>query len=211
MCVEAAVCYALGLPHGDEPGCVSPVIRALKIRLNDSKWSSNSARARGLRKLAVLQLGTKDGFDNQEFVQRVVKLATEMARRAKTHAADNAAYAANAAAANAAYAAYAAYAVANAAAYADANAANAANAAANAADYRRAAAANAADYLRAVAYAANAANAAAYAAVYAADAAAAGAAQDAELQFFSDGVADILIEMNVPGVQWLPLLNQSLE
>lgn len=23
MCVEAAVCYALGLPHGDDPACVS--------------------------------------------------------------------------------------------------------------------------------------------------------------------------------------------
>ena len=22
MCVEAAICYALGLPHGDNPGCV---------------------------------------------------------------------------------------------------------------------------------------------------------------------------------------------
>ena len=24
MCVEAAVCYAMGLPHGDEPTCVAP-------------------------------------------------------------------------------------------------------------------------------------------------------------------------------------------
>ena len=22
MCIEALVCYALGLPHGDDPGCV---------------------------------------------------------------------------------------------------------------------------------------------------------------------------------------------
>ena len=48
MCVEAAVCYAMGLPHGDKPACVSPVLRSLKIRLNDSAWSSDQARANGL-------------------------------------------------------------------------------------------------------------------------------------------------------------------
>ncbi len=31
MCVEAAVCYALGLPHGDDPKCVDPSLRSLKI------------------------------------------------------------------------------------------------------------------------------------------------------------------------------------
>ena len=56
MCVEAAVCYALGLPHGDDPKCVSPALRSLKIRLNDSGWSSDEARAKGLRRLAVAQL-----------------------------------------------------------------------------------------------------------------------------------------------------------
>lgn len=71
MCVEAAVCYAMGLPHGDEPTCVSPAIRALKIRLNDATWSSPQARAAGMRKLAVLQLGTREGFDDLEFVRRV--------------------------------------------------------------------------------------------------------------------------------------------
>ena len=53
MCVEAAVCYAMGLPHGDEPSCVSPVLRSLKIRINDSKWSTPGARARAC---AVLRL-----------------------------------------------------------------------------------------------------------------------------------------------------------
>lgn len=38
MCVEAAVCFALGLPHGDNPPCVAPAVRALKIRLNDAAW-----------------------------------------------------------------------------------------------------------------------------------------------------------------------------
>ena len=30
LCVEAAVCYGLGLPHSDNPTCVSPALRALK-------------------------------------------------------------------------------------------------------------------------------------------------------------------------------------
>lgn len=44
MCVEAVVCYAMGLPHSDDPGCVDPAVRSLKIVLNDSNWSSNQAR-----------------------------------------------------------------------------------------------------------------------------------------------------------------------
>ena len=50
MCVEAVVCFALGLPHGDNPACVSPVLRRLKISLNDRHWSSPAARAAGLRR-----------------------------------------------------------------------------------------------------------------------------------------------------------------
>ena len=46
MCVEAAVCLALGLPHGDDPQCVSRALRSLKIRLNDSRWSSPARWAR---------------------------------------------------------------------------------------------------------------------------------------------------------------------
>ena len=75
MCVEAAVCYALGLPHGDDPKCVSPVLRSLKIRLNDSSWSSKEARALGLRRLALAQLGSKDALDDKEFTRRIVDLA----------------------------------------------------------------------------------------------------------------------------------------
>ena len=75
MCVEAAVCFAMGLPHGDEPPCVSPAIRAVKIALNDSNWSNNAARAKGMVKLAVLQLGTKDNFDDIEFVNRLAEVA----------------------------------------------------------------------------------------------------------------------------------------
>ena len=43
MCVEAAVCYAYGLPHGDNPPCVSKALRSFKIAINDKSWSSNAA------------------------------------------------------------------------------------------------------------------------------------------------------------------------
>ena len=75
MCVEAAVCYALGLPHGDDPQCVSRALRSLKIKLNDSNWSSDKARAKGLRRLAVAQLGSRDALDDREFAKRVAELA----------------------------------------------------------------------------------------------------------------------------------------
>lgn len=75
MCIEAVVCYAMGLPHSDKPTCVSPAVRALKIRLNDSKWSSSQARAKGMRRLAIAQLGTADALDDKEFTRRVVDLA----------------------------------------------------------------------------------------------------------------------------------------
>ncbi len=58
MCVEAAVCLALGLPHGDDPPCVGYSLRAYKIRLNDSDWSTPAARAKGMRRLAIAQLGS---------------------------------------------------------------------------------------------------------------------------------------------------------
>ena len=75
MCVEAAVCYAMGLPHGDDPSCVSRALRNLKIKLNDSSWSSNHARAKGLRRLAVAQLGSRNHLDDVEFTKRIAKLA----------------------------------------------------------------------------------------------------------------------------------------
>jgi hypothetical protein len=74
MCVEAAVCFAMGLPHGDNPTCVAPVLRYLKIGLNDRQWSSKAARAKGLRRLAVAQLGSAGHLDEQEFRRRVVDM-----------------------------------------------------------------------------------------------------------------------------------------
>jgi len=74
MCVEAAVCYALGLPHGDDPQCVSSALRSLKIALNDKAWSSNEARAKGLRRLSIIQLGTRDELDDGAFVKAVSEM-----------------------------------------------------------------------------------------------------------------------------------------
>src|SRR5262245_26523286 len=79
MCVEAAVCYALGLPHGDDPACVAPSLRRLKIGLNDRAWSSPRARAKGLRRLAVAQLGSAGVLDEQEFRRRVVDMTIRKA------------------------------------------------------------------------------------------------------------------------------------
>lgn len=60
MCVEAAVCYAMGQSHGDQPSCVAPILCAFKIHVNDvGEWQSDLSRANGLRRLAVIQLGTK--------------------------------------------------------------------------------------------------------------------------------------------------------
>jgi hypothetical protein len=75
MCVEAVVCRALGLPHGDDPGCVAEWLRCLMIQLNDSTWSSRQARARGLRRAALAQLGSKGVLNESEFAVRVMRVA----------------------------------------------------------------------------------------------------------------------------------------
>lgn len=66
MCVEAAVCYALGLPHSDDSGCEGAAARRFKIGLNDAAWSSKASRTAGLRKLAIAQLGS-DIIDQSAF------------------------------------------------------------------------------------------------------------------------------------------------
>ena len=72
MCVEAAVCFAFGEDHNDEPKCVDRQLRSLKIDINDHHvWSSDKSRAKGLRRLAVAQLGTKTKFDSAKFLEQV--------------------------------------------------------------------------------------------------------------------------------------------
>ena len=92
MCVEAAVCYALGLAHGDDPGCVAPALRALQIRLNDSNWSSPTSRAAGMRRLAVAQLGSAGVLNEKEFTRRVAYTAAKAAYAASAIAAYRVAY-----------------------------------------------------------------------------------------------------------------------
>ena len=233
MCIEAAVCYAMGLPHSDTPSCVAPAVRAFKIGLNDSAWSSNKARAQGLKQIAVAQLGS-ESIDEALFMKEVARLiiqkvlpislrasgleaealrcelgGTEASAHAAARAADVAADVA-AAAGDAGYAA--AYAAARAA-YAAARAAGyAARAAGYAAGYAARAAADVAAY--AAAYAADAAaagDAAGYAARAAADVAA--YAADAAASGDADEILKIAAEVGVaalktcksPGCKWLSL------
>lgn len=72
MCIEAAVCFALGEPHSDKPSCVAREDRIFAIGLNDSNWSSDKARAEAMLPLALAQLGTA-GTDRSEWVRRVVE------------------------------------------------------------------------------------------------------------------------------------------
>lgn len=73
MCVEAAICYALGEPHNDHPKCVQDAVIGTKIMLNDHQgWGSNKARAEGLRRLAIAQLGTKGTFRNLTWHNRLI-------------------------------------------------------------------------------------------------------------------------------------------
>lgn len=68
MCVEAAVAYAYGEAHGDEPKCVASSLRDMKIELNDAPhWKDDADRAKGMRRLAIAQLGSKGVFDEKVF------------------------------------------------------------------------------------------------------------------------------------------------
>ena len=194
MCVEAAVCYAMGLPHGDQPTCVSPALRQLKISLNDKNWSSRAARAKGLRRLAIAQLGSKGVLDDKEFVKRVAELAIRKCvpnalraaasiQKNQEHREKLIAAAFKCEAEGSRSSALEAKKVANGIHAAAADAADAAAAAA-------------------AAYAADAAAYAADAAAYAADAY---AARDTSLAAFAEDVVQILIDMKAPGCEWLDL------
>ena len=64
----------MGLPHGDNPTCVAPELRRLKMRLNDARWSSPQARAQGMRRVALAQLGSAGHLDERVFSARVVEM-----------------------------------------------------------------------------------------------------------------------------------------
>ena len=98
MCVEAAIAYTLGESHSDGPTCVHPVVRAGKIALNDCAWSSDAARASGMRRVAIAQLGSTD-IDYVRYVHllaqytqdEIVPLAAEYAAKYAEYAAESAA------------------------------------------------------------------------------------------------------------------------
>ena len=193
MCIEAAICTVLDLPHGDDPVCVTPAVRRYKIRLNDShRWVSAASRADGLRALGLAQIGSRGVVDDAEFARRLVEktnrvlipdlfrrfsnkpemlaAADRCEREGTREAASEARRAADAAAATAAAAAYAA----------DAAAATAA------------------------AYAAYAAAATAAAAAYAAYAAGfEGVAPEYYLRLSADLALDVLRELKSPGMALL--------
>lgn len=72
MCVEAAVCYAMGMPHSDNPTCVNGNVRSYKIGLNDADWSTRKARGEGLKRVAVAQLGSI-AITDMNFSRELVK------------------------------------------------------------------------------------------------------------------------------------------
>jgi hypothetical protein len=202
MCVEAAICYAYGLPHGDNPPCVGSAVRAFKIALNDSNWSSSKARAKGMIDLSIAQLNS-NVIDQVEFSTKVTmkvintiiaKIAqdfdNELAKKLKlvSNPADAVLLCRQLTTYDANYAA--AYAAKYAAEYAE----------------------SAAEYAESTKYAAH------YAAEYAAYAAKSAAkyAEYAKSAAESDKVLnqvakiglDVLIEMKSPGVKYLYLLKQ---
>lgn len=68
MCVEAAVSFSMGEDHNDSPKCVHPTLTHEKIELNDGgDWDDNDARADGLRRAAVAQLGSAGKFKSVKY------------------------------------------------------------------------------------------------------------------------------------------------
>lgn len=190
MCVEAAVCYAMDLPHSDRPTCVGDAVRRFKIKLNDARWSSNAARTDGLRKLAIAQLGSET-IDQKAFarivaeqtIRKIVPFTLrKLALRDMKRSNDLEAAALRCEQEGTGAAARNARAVADAVAYA------------------------VAAYAAAAAYAAYAA-AAAYAA-YAAVAAGADATADEVLRISCHIGLDALIELKSPGCEFLYLVDE---
>lgn len=76
MCLEAAVAFSLGYEFNDMPKCVNGSLVGFKIELNDElPWASDKERAKGLRRIAVAQLGTiGTKFKWDTFLSEVRKL-----------------------------------------------------------------------------------------------------------------------------------------
>lgn len=70
LCIESAICLAMGEPHGDTPSCVHLLDRKLAVDLNDFAWASPQIRAQMLLPIGIAQLGTAD-VDRTKFWQEV--------------------------------------------------------------------------------------------------------------------------------------------
>jgi hypothetical protein len=200
VCIEAAICEVLGLGHSDDPKCVSKAVRRFKISLNDSKWSSPQARAKGLRELGIAQLGSLSVVDDIEFAKRlsekiirvlIPKLFRELfpenqncldaAKRCEDEGSSDAASYASDASSAASDASYAS------------DASSAASDASSAASYASSAASDAASY------ASDAASDASSAASYASSA----ASSDSYLRLAADLALEVLRELKSPGCELL--------
>ncbi len=77
VCVEAAVCLAMGLPNDDDPPCVNGELRKDKMNINDADkfWKSEKDRANGLKKIAIAQLGSIkiDNYTYKEVLAKIIK------------------------------------------------------------------------------------------------------------------------------------------
>jgi len=60
FCVQQLISRIFDDSSSDAPSCVNYAVRSFGIVLNDASWSSDQARANGLRKFAVAELGTAD-------------------------------------------------------------------------------------------------------------------------------------------------------
>ena len=58
MCIEHIICQVFEGRKGDNPSCVSNEFNKAKISLNECNWSSNKARAEGMKYLLVAQIGS---------------------------------------------------------------------------------------------------------------------------------------------------------
>ena len=81
-CLEQAVAVATGESKRghdvtDTPDCVAPTLSPFGAGLNDMLWSSNQARARGLRRLGIAQLGSA-GLENPVWTGCALVLARKI-------------------------------------------------------------------------------------------------------------------------------------
>jgi hypothetical protein len=223
--VEGPLCDVLGLARGDglgdSLGLVSTALSTLTRKLVVSRWTSGTARAQGLLRLALAQLGSH-ALDDRAFARHVAEMTirTVLPRALRTAAADlpskDSTWEALLAAAErceregtreAANAAETAAESANEAACVSDAASSAARAAWHASMAAAAAAGDARQYAGSFAgvAAARLPEAAAYEAAFAA----AYTGRNAELTAFAESVLQILIDMGAPGCQWLDIAEQQ--